>query len=102
MRLQSEVIVQEFVHTERIESDNYFFSDDNGGSGIAAVSTHHFEYGRLVMAHVAFFVDDASRREVGLNELARRSTGLGEEENAWHQGCWLTVSDCRPVSALKQ
>ena len=96
------LIVEEFVHTERIESDNYFFSDHNGGSGIAAVSAHHFEHGRLVMAHVAFFVDDTSRREVGLNKLARWSTGLGEEENARHQDCWLSVSDCRALSTLKQ
>jgi hypothetical protein len=54
------------------------------------------------MAHVAFFVDDTSRREVGLNKLARWSTGLGEEENARHQDCWLSVSDCRALSTLKQ
>jgi hypothetical protein len=56
-----------FVEAGGVETYQDFFTDDQGWSRTAAVGAHEFEYRGLVAAYVALFVDDASRREVGLN-----------------------------------
>ena len=73
------MFIEQFVQTGGVETDYDFFSDDHGGSDATLVGADEFEDGGLAAAYVAFFVDDASRREVGLNELARGSTGLREK-----------------------
>jgi hypothetical protein len=58
------MFIEQFVQTGGVETDYDFFSDDHGGSDATLVGADEFEDGGLAAAYVAFFVDDASRREV--------------------------------------
>lgn len=76
------MLIEQLVKPFGVETDHNFFPNDYRGSGTAAIGANKFEHGGLITADVAFFVEDASRREVGLYKLAGRSTGLREEQDA--------------------
>ena len=77
---------EHLVETLRIETDHDLFADDERWSGAAVVGSDELEDVLLVGGHVAFFEVDTSILEVGLSGPARRSTGLGEQDDFFRHG----------------
>ena len=61
------MFIEKFVQTSGVEADYDFFSDNDRGCDATFIGTYEFKDRGLAAAYVALFVDDASRREVGLN-----------------------------------
>ena len=67
----------------RVEADHDLFANDDGRGGAALISPHQLTHRAGVATHVAQLVRNASLREEGLRPIARRSTGLAIEQDAF-------------------
>ena len=76
---------EEFVKSLGIEADHHLIAHHQGGGGAALVLVHKFVDRPRVAADVALLELDPSLREVGFRRIARRSAGLGEDQDAF--GC---------------
>ena len=74
-------MAKELIETFGVESYHHLISDDDGRRGTAAILVDQVLHRFLVAANIAIFVRDSSLREVGPGRVARRSTGLGKEDN---------------------
>jgi hypothetical protein len=72
---------KKLVQSLRIESHHHIVADDNSGRGAAAIFINEVLNSGGIPADVAVLKCYASRREVGLGDLARRSTRLREDDD---------------------
>ncbi len=61
-----------------VEANHHLVAYHHGGGGAALILVYQFFDRGRIRADIAVFVLDTSLREVGLDDVARRSTRLGE------------------------
>src|SRR6267154_5585893 len=74
---------QQFFQPLRIEADHDLFANNDGRGGTALVGSQQLTHCAGIRTHVAQYERNASLREEGLRPVARRSTGLTVEQDAF-------------------
>lgn len=69
------------VEPVRIESDHYFLAHHNRRRRTAAIFINQVLNRGGIAVDITFLVSKPSLREVGRSNVARRSAGLGEDDN---------------------
>src|SRR5205085_2641664 len=77
-----------------IEADHDLFAHNDGWGRAAVVFADQLEDRLLINADIFYIKRNASRREVGLSPITRRSPWHGEDHNflGRHIGSWLTIT----------
>jgi hypothetical protein len=77
------LLCDQFLQALRIKADHHFFAHDYRRRRAAFISAYHLADSSHVAAHIAQLERYASLREVGFRPIARRSTRLTEQQDAF-------------------
>ncbi len=81
--IQNQLLCHQLVQPFRIETDHHFLADDQRRRRAALAFVNQIVHCLRIHGNVAVYEIDTSRREVGLGRAARRSTGLGEDDDSF-------------------